>query len=111
MESIYFFSLLYLFDFFIYQMRSITPRSGLDDWGRLLRVGLDVERAVGLIIERASFEGQRLLEEREQDSLVQEDHRATRPMPRDPDDAVICANREILSLFDELDREAAVPYL
>ena len=77
-------------------MRAVTPESGLPVWGQLLRVALDVERAVNHVVGRATLEATRLVEP------------LPPPVPRDPDDEIIRANREIVELFDELDREAAV---
>ena len=89
-------------------MHAITPESGLAEWGEILRLGLNIERSVSMVVDRATLEGQRLLEEREQRGFHAEDHRAVVRVPLDPDDVVVQANREIVELFEQIDREAAV---
>ena len=44
--------------------------------GEVLRLGLAVEHGVNHVVDRATLEGQRLLEEREQRDFMAEDHRA-----------------------------------
>ena len=92
-------------------MRASTPDSSLVEWATILQLALNAESAVELIVDRATQESQRRLEERERHDLGLEDRPVRVPapvVPVDPDDVLIQANQEILQLFDELDRNAAV---